>query len=409
LVPNNPQHKPDPKCKHDGTIEYCSTDAHDGSKASFRGDLQILVWCLAHWSAGTLPWLKYIKENMTESQKNDVAKAKEAACQKPDKFLKDLGVGDRKELQNLLKYSNDLDYGDEVDFIKCRGMFDGIQPKGKSLALKKVKSRKSFVKIDREELPVVRTPVKRAAAKSLKRSVREESSKESEAETSVKPSRKQQKRATKTPAKRVENDDDSEGNSSTRNRTRSRNVRTRQTVVLSESEADDASEEDTEVTFNFKGKGLASSTAIIETPRKDREVDNKAQMSSNRETESLLFSDSSDESITFNEDSGNGKENRSPDETDNTEKKEVQPEIQQEGKAESKKEVTEIKTETKEIKKEAPVTRRKKMMQPGKNKSPRDNCTQTERPNGKLKSWLKEHPEKVNRLRLYLRGKVDSM
>ena len=69
-------------------IEYCSTDAHDGSKPSFRGDLQILIWCLCHWAAGNLPWIKLVKENMTEANKNEVAKLKEAASKNPDKFLK---------------------------------------------------------------------------------------------------------------------------------------------------------------------------------------------------------------------------------------------------------------------------------------------------------------------------------
>ena len=65
LVPPKVKHQPDPRCKHDGTIEYCSTDAHDGSKPSFRGDIEILAWCLVHWASGSLPWEKLVKENMT--------------------------------------------------------------------------------------------------------------------------------------------------------------------------------------------------------------------------------------------------------------------------------------------------------------------------------------------------------
>ena len=130
-------------------------------------------------------------------------------------------MSDWKELESLLKYASGLDYADEVDFAKCRAFFAKLLPKGKSLALKNVKSRKSFVKLglvkpilrdeEEEEQPTPSEPTKakaepkskpkrQTAKKSLKRTVVESSDTvdEEEAELRVKPSRKQPKRATKT-------------------------------------------------------------------------------------------------------------------------------------------------------------------------------------------------------------------
>lgn len=97
-----------------------------------------------------------------------------------------------------------MDYGEEIDFDECRKMFKSVLPKSKSLALQKVKSRKSFVKIDTltaaKDMPKRTETPKRKAPKSLKRTVQEESSKDEEDQplTAKKPVRKQAKRTTKT-------------------------------------------------------------------------------------------------------------------------------------------------------------------------------------------------------------------
>ena len=112
-------------------IEYCSTDAHDGSKPSFRGDIEILSWCLSHWASGELPWESLVKANMTEADKEKVANQKRAAASNPKKFLNGLGIGSYKEIESLLAHSAKLDYGDNVDFEKCRSFFKSHLPKGK--------------------------------------------------------------------------------------------------------------------------------------------------------------------------------------------------------------------------------------------------------------------------------------
>ena len=106
-----------------------------------------------------------------------------------------------------MKYMKEMEYGDEIDFDECRSFFSSVLPRGNSLALKKVKTRKSFVKLEKPQLSVSRepdpTPKRRGAAKSLKRTVVEETSQESDEEVqlAVRQARKQPKRATATPAK----------------------------------------------------------------------------------------------------------------------------------------------------------------------------------------------------------------
>ena len=111
-------------------IEYCSTDAHDGSKPSFRGDIEILSWCLCHWASGDLPWVSLVKENMSEGDKEKVASKKREAARNPKKFLSQLDISDFKGIEALLSYSAKLDYADEVDFDKCRNFFKSSLPKG---------------------------------------------------------------------------------------------------------------------------------------------------------------------------------------------------------------------------------------------------------------------------------------
>lgn len=50
-----------PDRRHNGTIEYTSRDAHDGAQTSRRSDLEILGYCIIHWTCGILPWIGLIK------------------------------------------------------------------------------------------------------------------------------------------------------------------------------------------------------------------------------------------------------------------------------------------------------------------------------------------------------------
>jgi len=435
LVPEKAKivHKPDPRCRHDGTIEYCSTDAHDGSKPSFRGDVQILVWCLVHWAAGALPWAKFIKENMTESDKNKVADAKAKAANNPAAFLKEVKLSDWKELDSLLKYASGLDYADEVDFAKCRAFFAKLLPKGKSLALKNVKSRKSFVKVglvkpvlrdEEEEEEPTPTPIKptkskakrQTAKKSLKRTVVESSDTVEEEEVDqvrTKPSRKQPRRGTKTPAKRKDSTSEEASEEllagpslpPSRAQRSARRGRIESTVV----------ELDSEIT----GVGILpghvlrhNASAISESPIPNVPKSNVPEhrwipetVSSARETESLLFSD--DEST-----DGSISNNHEPSVLDVGE--DSNPDSEQEN-VDPLHKTCFIQVQDKQS--GAMKTQVKRIMQPGKLQNPVDVASQTEKRDPKLKvqipkdgrvrSWCLENPEKKAKLVKWLRGEVD--
>lgn len=61
--------KPSPKLVDNGTLEFCSRDAHAGLPPARRSDLEILVFNLIHWlstsqgdapAAAGLPWMPLI-------------------------------------------------------------------------------------------------------------------------------------------------------------------------------------------------------------------------------------------------------------------------------------------------------------------------------------------------------------
>lgn len=439
LIPNNVVHKPDPRCKHDGTIEYCSTDAHDGSKPSFRGDLQILCWCLAHWAGGDLPWLKLIKENMVDADKEKVANLKRAAADKSDKFLKDLGILSFKEIKELLEYSTNMDYGEEIDFDECRKMFKSVLPKSKSLALQKVKSRKSFVKIDTltaaKDMPKRTETPKRKAPKSLKRTVQEESSKDEEDQllTAKKPVRKQAKRTTKTPAKKkVESEPEEEETDSfeiTKPAETSSLRRTRNSTRNSSRNSTLQFEVDDEVSINPAPiKRTSKKLSKLQEESTDKINDSKVKKQSVVEEPSILEDDDEssegetlDESVliqqdvtkdivkksAFNETTVHDPETGDEDSGDDS--------MSESGSLEK-----EIVDEEPKIAENVLISREnippgptkakkpKRMLQPGKLENPTDCSSQTIRKSGRINSWLQANPEKLAQLRKFLRGEAES-
>jgi len=106
------EYKPDPRKAHDGTIEYCSRDAHIGVTGR-RSDLEVLGYNLVHWTTGTLPWLK-ILDNC-----NKVHEAKKT-------FMEGLPAtvaGAPKPVQEFLRYVQGIEFTSEPDYDKCRNMF----------------------------------------------------------------------------------------------------------------------------------------------------------------------------------------------------------------------------------------------------------------------------------------------
>ena len=157
---------------------------------------------------------------MTEADKEKVANQKRAAASNPKKFLNGLGIGSYKEIESLLAHAAKLDYGENVDFEKCRGFFKAQLPKGiffieialfssscprnfsfkmglgNKLAIDKVKSRKSFVKLTRPSIVVSRdvplsTPKRGIVTKAPKSTKRRlQKNQESSSDENIQPSRK---------------------------------------------------------------------------------------------------------------------------------------------------------------------------------------------------------------------------
>nr|XP_018917690.1 PREDICTED: serine/threonine-protein kinase VRK1-like isoform X1 [Bemisia tabaci] len=61
--------KPNPKQAHDGTIEYCSRDAHHGV-ASRRGDFEMLGYNILEWLGNPLPWVNIKAKPAVHAAKN---------------------------------------------------------------------------------------------------------------------------------------------------------------------------------------------------------------------------------------------------------------------------------------------------------------------------------------------------
>ncbi|XP_026322721.1 serine/threonine-protein kinase VRK1-like [Hyposmocoma kahamanoa] len=118
--------KPDPKCAHNGTIEYTSRDAHLGV-ATMRGDLEILGYNMLQWLVGELPWEKNLK------QPKAVQDMKEA-------FMKNVRSNITKQYSHVpdalikfFEYINSMKPKDVPDYTKCRTLFENyLKTEGKT-------------------------------------------------------------------------------------------------------------------------------------------------------------------------------------------------------------------------------------------------------------------------------------
>ncbi|XP_045488850.1 nucleosomal histone kinase 1 [Pieris rapae] len=127
---NDKEFKPDPKCAHNGTIEYTSRDAHLGV-STMRGDLEILGYNMLQWIVGELPWEKVLSlpkkvQEMKEAfMKNVRAEITKKYVDVPDQLIK------------FFEYINKLKPKDPVDYTKCRQMFESyLKTEGKTKSSK---------------------------------------------------------------------------------------------------------------------------------------------------------------------------------------------------------------------------------------------------------------------------------
>ncbi|KAK4473107.1 hypothetical protein MN116_004293 [Schistosoma mekongi] len=128
--------KSDPKFRHNGTIEFCSRDAHAGLPPSRRGDLEILVYNLIHWLARShpnvpqlhstgLPWGHLISDpklraNVPDRVKVAVAALKEKTMKNPSEFILQAGYGPNPDILAFIQYVIQLGYTDAPDYVRLR-------------------------------------------------------------------------------------------------------------------------------------------------------------------------------------------------------------------------------------------------------------------------------------------------
>ncbi|TNN08526.1 Serine/threonine-protein kinase VRK1 [Schistosoma japonicum] len=128
--------KSDPKFRHNGTIEFCSRDAHAGLPPSRRGDLEILAYNLIHWLARShpnvpqlhstgLPWGHLISDpklraNVPDRVKVAVAALKEKTMKNPAEFILQAGYGPNPDILAFIQSIIQLGYTDAPDYIRLR-------------------------------------------------------------------------------------------------------------------------------------------------------------------------------------------------------------------------------------------------------------------------------------------------
>ncbi|KAG9337999.1 hypothetical protein JZ751_027336 [Albula glossodonta] len=112
------EYKENPKKGHNGTIEYTSTDAHNGVAPSRRGDLEVLGYCLLHWLCGKLPWDSMLKRPVMVQE----AKAKLMA-NLPDSIMELSPSGTSTgEVAKFLLCVKSLGYKERPNYLKLRNI-----------------------------------------------------------------------------------------------------------------------------------------------------------------------------------------------------------------------------------------------------------------------------------------------
>ncbi|XP_029963030.1 serine/threonine-protein kinase VRK1-like [Salarias fasciatus] len=115
------EYKENPKKGHNGTVEYTSVDAHRGVAPSRRGDLQILGFCLLHWTCGSLPWDSFL------TQPTRVQEAKARLMDNLPESVQQLSVGGAStdEVARFLLYVATLDYQEKPDYKYLKEILGG--------------------------------------------------------------------------------------------------------------------------------------------------------------------------------------------------------------------------------------------------------------------------------------------
>ncbi|XP_050093989.1 nucleosomal histone kinase 1-like [Anopheles aquasalis] len=111
---------PDLRKKHNGTLEYCSRDAHQGVP-TWRGELESLAYNLIHWAGGMLPWK--LLQDCTKVQQMKGASMKDVVGLVRSCFVKRV-AGPPVAIGELLQLVNSLHPNEHPDYAACVGIFE---------------------------------------------------------------------------------------------------------------------------------------------------------------------------------------------------------------------------------------------------------------------------------------------
>ncbi|CAL4246919.1 unnamed protein product, partial [Meganyctiphanes norvegica] len=108
------EYKYDGRRAHYGTIEFTSRDAHIGTY-SRRGDIEVLVFNMAKWLCGVLPWEDDLEDwDYVATQKRNCIE------DIPDFMKQCFGDLPVRGIQELLEYTASLAFDEPPDYNKCR-------------------------------------------------------------------------------------------------------------------------------------------------------------------------------------------------------------------------------------------------------------------------------------------------
>ncbi|KAL5105067.1 Serine/threonine-protein kinase VRK1 [Taenia crassiceps] len=136
--------KASPKLRDNGTLEFCSRDAHIGLPPSRRGDLEILLFNLFHWlyraqpnaSQGPcagLPWEAFIgdaavRADVPTAVRDRVMQSKIEAMDPShtSALLNAAGLGHQPALKALISTVGELDYTETPNYELCRDLLKAL-------------------------------------------------------------------------------------------------------------------------------------------------------------------------------------------------------------------------------------------------------------------------------------------
>ncbi|VDN96134.1 unnamed protein product [Rodentolepis nana] len=142
------KHKPEkanPKLRDNGTLEFCSRDAHAGLPPSRRGDMEILLFNLIHWlyraqpnadqgPCAGLPWNSLIgdpkvRANVPKPIRDRLADAKIEAMDpsKASILVNAVGLGQLSALESLVLAIGALGYESTPDYANYKRLLKSLQ------------------------------------------------------------------------------------------------------------------------------------------------------------------------------------------------------------------------------------------------------------------------------------------